>query len=161
MDKEEDDKEVQSEFQAVKDVAYEMSKGGFSDCFVTNKNRNLHRTILAYVNQMFQQICGINIITYYAATIFQNQLGLSGFLSRLLAACNGTEYYLASWVAIFTVEKLGRRTLMLIGSAGQTVSMAVLAGVLSYPTTQNAIVGVVFLFVFNTFFAFGWLGMTW
>jgi VanZ family protein len=54
----EDDPKVQSEFQAVKDVAYEMSKGGFVDCFATNKNRNMHRTILAYVNQMFQQISG-------------------------------------------------------------------------------------------------------
>ncbi len=48
----EDDPKIQSEFQAVKDVAYEMSKGGFRNCFDTNKNRNLHRTILAYVNQV-------------------------------------------------------------------------------------------------------------
>jgi hypothetical protein len=58
----EDDEKVQSEFQAVKDVAYEMSKGGFLDCFKFNENRNFHRTVLAYVNQMFQQISGINII---------------------------------------------------------------------------------------------------
>ena len=51
----EDDPKVQSEFQAVKDVVWEMSKGGFKDCFETNRNRNLHRTILGYVNQMFQQ----------------------------------------------------------------------------------------------------------
>ena len=69
-----------------------MAKGGFSDVFKFNRNRNFHRTVLAYVNQMFQQISGINIITYYAATIFENDIGLSGFLSRLLAALNGTEY---------------------------------------------------------------------
>lgn len=58
----EDDVKVQSEFQAVKDVALEMSRGGFKDCFARNRNRNFHRTVLAYVNQMFQQISGINII---------------------------------------------------------------------------------------------------
>lgn len=42
----------------VKDVVFEMSKGKFIDCFDRNPNRNLHRTILAYVNQMFQQISG-------------------------------------------------------------------------------------------------------
>jgi len=47
----------------VKDVVWQMSKGGFGECFETNQNRNLHRTILGYVNQMFQQISGINIIT--------------------------------------------------------------------------------------------------
>lgn len=54
---------VQTEFQAVKDAALEMSQGRFADCFKQNKNRNRHRTILGYVNQMFQQISGINIIT--------------------------------------------------------------------------------------------------
>lgn len=51
-----DDKKIQAEFQAVKDVALEMSKGDFKDCFKRNKNRNLHRTVLAYVNQVFQQV---------------------------------------------------------------------------------------------------------
>jgi len=40
-----------------------MAGGTFMDCFKRNKNRNFHRTVLAYVNQMFQQISGINIIT--------------------------------------------------------------------------------------------------
>jgi len=73
----EDDPAVQDEFKAVKDTVFEMAQGSFSDSFKTNRNRNLHRTILAYVNQMFQQISGINIITYYAATIFHNNIGMS------------------------------------------------------------------------------------
>jgi MFS family permease len=50
------DKKIEAEFQAVKDVTAEMSRGGFRDCFKFNKNRNFHRTALAYVNQMFQQV---------------------------------------------------------------------------------------------------------
>lgn len=34
---------------------------------------------------------------------------------KLLAACNGTEYFLASFIPIFIVEKVGRRPLMLFG----------------------------------------------
>ncbi|KAF2471210.1 general substrate transporter [Lindgomyces ingoldianus] len=156
-----DDKKVQSEFQAVKDTVFEMSKGGFRDCFKMNRNRNFHRTALGYVNQMFQQISGINIITYYAATIFEQNIGLSGFLSRLLAACNGTEYFMASWIAIFTIERFGRRSLMMFGAAGQAFSMAVLAGTTSRVSHSLGITAAVFLFVFNSFFAIGWLGMTW
>lgn len=55
----EDDARVQNDFKAVKDAALEMASGSFSDCFKMNNNRNLHRTILGYVNQMFQQISGI------------------------------------------------------------------------------------------------------
>jgi MFS family permease len=51
-----EDKKIQSEFLAVKDVVFEMEKGGFRECFKFNRNRNFHRTALAYVNQMFQQV---------------------------------------------------------------------------------------------------------
>lgn len=53
-------------------------------------DRHLHRTCLAYVNQTFQQISGINLITYYAATIYQNEIKLDPLTSRILAAANGT-----------------------------------------------------------------------
>ena len=99
--------------------------------------------------------------SYYAATIFENNIGLSGFLSRLLAALNGTEYFLASFIAIFTIERFGRRSLMLFGATGQAVSMAVLAGTTSHVNVGTGIAATVFLFVFNSFFAIGWLGMTW
>lgn len=192
----EDDPIIQNEYKLVVDTVREMQKGGLADCLKRNPNRNLHRTILGYVNQMFQQVrrdaflpvlylltslsyrsvvrpanfpcqaclmisLGINIITYYAATIFEQDIRLSGFLSRLLAAVLGTEYFLASILAIFTIEKCGRRTLMLIGAMGQAGSMAVLAGTTADVTQQSGIAAAAFLFVFNSFFAWGWLGMTW
>lgn len=155
-----DDKFVANEFKAIKETVLEMSKGSFSELFARDHNRSLHRTILAYTNQMFQQISGINLITYYAATIYAD-LGMSPFMSRLLAALNGTEYFIASWPAVFLVERVGRRKLMLFGAAGQAVTMAILAGVNSQKDKPYQIAGIVFLFVFNTFFAIGWLGMTW
>lgn len=108
------------------------------------------------------QISGINIITYYAATLFV-RIGLSNFMSRLLAALNGTEYFVASWIAIFTIEKFGRRKLMLFGAVGMSGSMIVLAATSKYSDVNKSagIAAAVFLFVFNSFFAVGWLGMTW
>ncbi|EGD99308.1 sugar transporter STL1 [Trichophyton tonsurans CBS 112818] len=157
-----EDRFVHSEFSAIKDTVIEMQKGSFRDLFTMDKDRHLHRVILAYVNQMFQQISGINLITYYAATIYEGSIGLSPFLSRILAACNGTEYFVASWIAVFVVERIGRRMLMLFGAVGMSLSMAVLAVATSFKhQTDAGIVAAVFLFVFNTFFAIGWLGMTW
>ncbi|KAG5969043.1 hypothetical protein E4U58_001660 [Claviceps cyperi] len=158
---EDSDKYVDNEFRAIKETVSEMSQGRYSDLFACDKNRTLHRTIIAYVNQMFQQISGINLITYYAATIYRG-LGMSLFMSRLLAALNGTEYFIASWPSVFLVERVGRRKLMLFGAIGQALTMAILAGVGSQKdNTACQIAGIVFLFVFNTFFAVGWLGMTW
>ncbi|KAI0380844.1 general substrate transporter [Hypomontagnella monticulosa] len=156
-----DDKEVQNEFIAIKETVIEMSKGSFGDLFTMDRDRNFHRTLLAFVNQMFQQISGINLITYYAPVIYSG-LGMSDFMARLLAALNGTEYFIASWPAVFLVERVGRRKLMLFGAAGQAASMAILAGVNSAPDNKGAqVAAIIFLFVFNTFFAVGWLGMTW
>ncbi|KAI1959680.1 hypothetical protein LOZ58_004489 [Ophidiomyces ophidiicola] len=153
---------ISTEFTAIKETVLEMSKSGFKDLFLRNKDRHLHRVVLAYVNQVFQQISGINLITYYAAAIYEGSIGLSGSLSRILAACNGTEYFLVSWIPVFIIEKVGRRPLMLFGAVGMSFSMAVLAISTSFEgQAKPGIVAAVFLFVFNTFFAIGWLGMTW
>nr|SIP56045.1 putative Sugar Porter [Yarrowia galli] len=138
--------------------------------FTFGKKKNFHRTMLAYWNQVMQQITGINLITYYAAYIYQTSVGMNATDSRILAACNGTEYFMASWVAFYTIERFGRRKLMLFGAVGQACTMAILTGCVyaaSKPEdggldNQGAgIAAAVFLFVFNTFFAIGWLGMTW
>ena len=50
---------------------------------------------------------------------------------------------------------------MLFGALGQSISMAVLAITQSIGSTKAGIGSTVFLFVFNSVFAVGWLGMTW
>lgn len=55
-DKPLEDAYVVNEFKAIKETTLEMSKGSFRDLFARNENRNLHRTLLAYGNQMMQQV---------------------------------------------------------------------------------------------------------
>lgn len=138
--------------------------------FTFGKKKNFHRTMLAYWNQVMQQITGINLITYYAAYIYETSVGMNATDSRILAACNGTEYFLASWIAFYTIERFGRRKLMIFGAIGQAATMAILTGCVYAASTPEdgglnkpraGIAAAVFLFVFNTFFAVGWLGMTW
>lgn len=56
-DMEDDSHFVSNELAAIKETTAEMSKGSFRDLFQRNKNRHLHRTLIAYTNQMMQQIC--------------------------------------------------------------------------------------------------------
>ncbi|KAI7476008.1 general substrate transporter, partial [Hortaea werneckii] len=164
-DKPADDPALITEFQAVLATVEEMSKGSFRSLFDMSEYREFHRVCLAYVNQMFQQISGINLITYYAPTLY-SRVGLgTGHLPKLLAACNGTEYLLAAFIPIFIIEKTGRRLLMLIGAFGMAASMAVLSGtnwaLRNNGDKQAGYTQAAFLFIFNSFFAIGWLGMTW
>lgn len=94
-------------------------------------------------------------------TILFQRLGLSDVNARITAAANGTEYFLASFIAYYAIDYVGRRQLMLIGTIGQCIVMLLLA-ILGYINNGPAqIVSVVLLFGFNTFFAIGWLGMAW
>lgn len=56
-------------------------------------------------------------------TILFERLGLDDVKSRILAACNGTEYFLASLIAIFIIDRIGRRKLMLFGAVGQCITV--------------------------------------
>lgn len=79
---------------------------------------------------------------------------------------------MASLLAIPAIERFGRRRLMFFGAAGMSAAMAILAGVVSTgvidevtgaPVLEDkyGITAVVMLFVFNSFFGIGWLGMSW
>ena len=128
-------------------------------------DRNFHRFVLDYVNHVFQQISGIDLITYDTTVIYEQHIGLPDLQVRITAASNGTEYFLASSVAVFVIEKYDRRKLMLFGSMGMAGTMAILAAMdylseVKIEGKKPGIVSIVFLFVFNSFFAVGWLGMT-
>lgn len=167
-----DDPEIDAKVEEIQQSLELAGETRLKDLFRQGKEKNFHRATLGFVIQMFQQISGINLITYYAATLYETNLGFSPLVSRIVAACNGTEYFLASFIAVWTIERFGRRNLMLFGAAGMSATMAILAGCTSDTALQPnlegeaqneapAYVAAVFLFVFNTFFAIGWLGMTW
>ncbi|EGN95888.1 hypothetical protein SERLA73DRAFT_76938 [Serpula lacrymans var. lacrymans S7.3] len=135
-------------------------KASLRELVTGGRSQNFRRTIIAVMCQMFQQLTGINLVTYYATILFQ-RLGLSDVTSRLTAAANGTEYFLASFIAIAVVDRVSRRSLMIIGTVGQSLTMLLLAIMGSINNGPAQIVSAVLLFVFNTFFALGWLGTAW
>ncbi|GAB1203635.1 hypothetical protein APSETT445_002272 [Aspergillus pseudonomiae] len=172
--KSEDHPEVEEELRNINEALEVQSRGGsfkYRELLTNGPSQNLRRSALAMVSQFFQQMCGINLVTYYATAIFENSLGFGPSMARLLAACNGTEYFMASLIALPLIERTGRRKLMIIGAFGMMASMAILAGTVSTGEimengspkleTKYGVTATVFLFVFNSFFAIGWLGMTW
>jgi SP family sugar porter-like MFS transporter len=73
--------------------------------------------VLGIVLAVFQQWCGINVIFNYGVKIFASAgYSVSGSLFGIVIT--GTANLLATFIAIATVDRLGRRFLMLAGSAG-------------------------------------------
>lgn len=125
------------------------------------QQRYFHRTLLAAGGQMFQQMCGINLISMYATTIFEIYLGMSPVNSRILAASMCLMQPLGGYLACFTVDRLGRRVLLLSSAAGMAVCMAMLAGTTSATNNTGAlIVAVICLFAFQFIYTVGYSGLT-
>ncbi|KAJ5115254.1 hexose carrier protein [Penicillium alfredii] len=157
------DESVKSEIAGI-EVSLEataQSRGAIREMFSKDDDeRLLYRFCLCIVLQFFQQMCGGNLISVYASTIFEQNLHLSPSLSKILAACALTWKFLCCFIAFFSIDRLGRRAVFMISGTGMAVCMAALAVTTSFgPDNKRASIGsVVFIFLFNLFYPIGFLG---
>jgi SP family sugar:H+ symporter-like MFS transporter len=75
---------------------------------------------------VFQQFVGINIVFYYGAVLWQS-VGFSENDALLINILSGALSILACFATIALVDRIGRKPLLLIGSAGMTVALTVVA----------------------------------
>jgi len=75
---------------------------------------------------IFQQFVGINIVFYYGAILWQS-VGFSEADSLKINILSGALSILACLFTVFTVDRIGRKPLLLVGSAGMTVTLGVVA----------------------------------
>jgi sugar porter (SP) family MFS transporter len=113
---------------------------------------------------VFQQAVGINVIFYYSSALWQ-QVGFSEADSLTITVITSVTNILVTLVAIAFVDKVGRRVLLLIGSAGMFVSLGTLAVVFgTAPVVDGAPVlgdapGMIALVAANLFVVF--FGVSW
>ena len=96
------------------------AKGTYSDFF---SQRMKVIVIIAFGLAFFQQITGINAIFYYAPTIFE-QAGGSTDASFLQAIVVGLTNLIFTFVAIYLIDRLGRKPLLLIGASAMAISLS-------------------------------------
>ena len=106
---------------------------------------------------VFQQIVGINAVLYYAPRIFES-MGMGNPMTQtvLMGIVNIT----FTLVAIFTVEKLGRKPLLITGSLGMAVGALGVALAAVLPGLPG-IVGVISIMVYSASFMFSWGPICW
>jgi SP family xylose:H+ symportor-like MFS transporter len=107
---------------------------------------------------VFQQFVGINVVLYYAANIFRN-MGSSTDSSLLQTIIVGLVNLVFTVLAIFTVDKFGRKPLMIIGSIGMAVSMIALG--FSFYFNQLGIAALIFMLIYTAAFAMSWGPVCW
>jgi len=73
----------------------------------------------------FQQLVGINVVFYYGAVLWQ-AVGFSEADSLKINILSGTLSIAACLLAIFLIDRIGRKPLLMIGSIGMAVTLGVL-----------------------------------
>jgi len=115
---------------------------------------------------VFQQFVGINVVLYYAGNIFRN-MGASTDSSLLQTIIVGAVNLAFTVVAIMTVDKYGRKPLMIIGSIGMAISMILLGFTFFMGQTGGMLTplqgyaALAFMLVYTAAFAMSWGPVCW
>ena len=107
---------------------------------------------------VFQQFVGINVVLYYASNIFRN-MGSSTDSSLLQTIIVGIVNLLFTVVAIYSVDKFGRKPLMIIGSIGMAASMIALG--FAFYFNHLGIAALIFMLIYTAAFAMSWGPVCW
>jgi SP family sugar:H+ symporter-like MFS transporter len=75
---------------------------------------------------VFQQFVGINVIFYYSTVLWQ-AAGFSSSTSLLITVITGAVNIVTTLVAIASIDRFGRKPLLIIGSVGMAVTLGALA----------------------------------
>lgn len=114
--------------------------------------------VVGVLLSFFQQAIGINVVLYYAPRIFEN-MGATGDASMLQTVVMGVVNIIFTVVAIFTVDRVGRKPLLMIGSTGMMIGMAVLAA-LSFTDTIG-LGALIFIIIYTASFMMSWGPICW
>jgi len=86
---------------------------------------------------VFQQFVGINVIFYYSSTLWRS-VGFSEADSFSITVATSIVNVLVTLVAIALVDKVGRKPLLLVGSAGMALTLGLMAVSFSHATGEGA-----------------------
>uniref|UniRef100_A0A7N0TX99 Major facilitator superfamily (MFS) profile domain-containing protein n=1 Tax=Kalanchoe fedtschenkoi TaxID=63787 RepID=A0A7N0TX99_KALFE len=130
--------------------------------------KNRPQLVIAVALQIFQQLTGINAIMFYAPVLF-NTLGFKNDASLYSAVITGAVNVVSTVVSIYSVDKVGRRVLLLEAGIQMFFSQLVIAIILGLKVTDHSesmssgfgILVVVMICTFVSAFAWSWGPLGW
>lgn len=114
--------------------------------------------VIGTVLSMLQQFVGINAVLYYAPVIFKN-MGYSTDSAFLQTVIVGAVNMLFTLVAIFTVDRLGRKPLLIAGALVMTIAMATLGAL--FDAGQFGIAALLAMLAYIAGFSMSWGPVVW
>ena len=112
---------------------------------------NLRPILLAFAVAMFNQLSGINAMMYFAKRVFE----MAGFTPQVAlgtAAAMSVVLGLGTFAGLFLIDRLGRRTLLIVGSIGCIAAHFAAAAAFVF---DFGLLAAICIFQFIVFFAVG------
>ncbi|WP_294177049.1 D-xylose transporter XylE [uncultured Coprobacter sp.] len=113
--------------------------------------------IIGILLSVFQQAIGINAVLYYAPRMFENAGAEGGGMMQTVIM--GIVNILFTLVAIFTVDRFGRKPLLIIGSIGMAIGAFAVA--ICDNIGLKGIIPVLSIIVYAAFFMMSWGPICW
>ncbi len=114
--------------------------------------------VIGILLSVFQQFVGINVALYYAPRIFES-MGAGKDVSMLQITVMGLVNVIFTVVAILSVDKWGRKPLLIIGSIGMAIGMFGVAG-MAY-SDAIGIGTLIFIIIYTASFMMSWGPICW
>lgn len=114
--------------------------------------------IIGILLSVFQQVVGINVALYYAPRIFES-MGAGKDASMMQTVIMGLVNVAFTVLAIFTVDKWGRKPLLMVGSIGMAIGMIALAIFSHFQIISIATL--VFIIIYTASFMMSWGPICW
>lgn len=151
--------EVQAELTGIELSLEESSGASLKDMLSMGEDKLLYRFGLCIMLQFYQQMSGSNLISVYTTILFQQNLGMSGELSRVLSAGALTWKFLSSFIAFVVIDRFGRRAVFTFSGIGMCICMVCLAICTSMEGNHVAqVAAAAFIYLYNFFVPIGFLG---
>ncbi|KAI0067795.1 general substrate transporter [Artomyces pyxidatus] len=151
---------AKAEFQEIKERVMFERESGEARTYAAMWKRYKRRVLLAMSSQAFAQLNGINVISYYAPSVFE-EAGWLGRSAILMAGINAIIYLFSTVPTWYLVDRWGRRSILLSGAVVMGIALAA-TGWFMYidiPQTPQAVVGCVI--IYNAFFGYSWGPLPW
>ncbi|MFD0837468.1 D-xylose transporter XylE [Mariniflexile aquimaris] len=114
--------------------------------------------VIGVLLSVFQQFVGINVVLYYAPEIFKS-MGSGTDVALLQTIIVGAVNLLFTVLAIMTVDKYGRKPLMIIGALGMAISMFALGTTFFMESVGFG--ALIFMLIYVASFAMSWGPVCW
>ncbi|KDP22453.1 hypothetical protein JCGZ_26284 [Jatropha curcas] len=124
--------------------------------------------VMAIAIPFFQQVTGINVISFYAPILFRT-IGLSESLSLIMSALiAGVAGTTATFISMLVVDRLGRRAMFIFGGAQMFLSQIAIGGIMAAELGDHGSIGkgyaslvLIMICVYVTGFAWSWGPLGW